>query len=161
MDIFNEGVDIPRVNQILMLRPTQSAIVFVQQLGRGLRKTDGKEYLTVIDFIGNYSNNYLVPIALYGDASYNKDNLRKLLAGESEVLPGASTVNFERIAKERIFDAINKAKMSRKKDLVNDYTLLKFQLGRSPMMMDFVNHGSRDPYPHPSFGPLFKGDCKR
>jgi superfamily II DNA or RNA helicase len=53
VDIFNEGVDIPRVNQIIMLRPTQSAIIFVQQLGRGLRKTDGKEYLTVIDFIGN------------------------------------------------------------------------------------------------------------
>ena len=58
VDIFNEGIDIPSVNQIIMLRPTQSAIVFVQQLGRGLRKTDGKEYLTVIDFIGNYNNNY-------------------------------------------------------------------------------------------------------
>ena len=54
VDIFNEGIDIPRINQIIMLRPTQSNIIFIQQLGRGLRKFDNKEYLTVIDFIGNY-----------------------------------------------------------------------------------------------------------
>jgi superfamily II DNA or RNA helicase len=58
-----------------MLRPTESAIIFIQQLGRGLRKIDGKSYVTVIDFIGNYENNYLIPIALYGDTSYNKDLL--------------------------------------------------------------------------------------
>ena len=52
VDIFNEGIDIPKINQIVMLRPTQSAIIFVQQLGRGLRKADDKEYLTVIDFLG-------------------------------------------------------------------------------------------------------------
>ena len=75
VDIFNEGID-KKVNQIIMLRPTQSAIIFIQQLGRGLRKISSKNYLTVIDFIGNYDNNYLVPIALYGDTSYNKDNLR-------------------------------------------------------------------------------------
>jgi superfamily II DNA or RNA helicase len=57
VDIFNEGIDIPKINQIIMLRPTESAIIFVQQLGRGLRKVEGKGYLTVIDFIGNYENN--------------------------------------------------------------------------------------------------------
>ena len=65
MDIFNEGIDIPSVNQVVMLRNTQSSIVFVQQLGRGLRKHDSKEYVTIIDFIGNYKNNYLIPIALF------------------------------------------------------------------------------------------------
>ena len=59
IDIFNEGVDIPEINQVLMLRPTESPIVFVQQLGRGLRKADDKEYVVIIDFIGNYMNNYL------------------------------------------------------------------------------------------------------
>ncbi len=143
-DIFNEGIDIPKVNQVIMLRPTQSAIVFVQQLGRGLRKADGKEYLTVIDFIGNYSNNYLVPIALYGDTSYNKDTLRKCMANGSSLLPGASTVNFDKISRERIFAAIDSANMQMKKDLVNDYQLLKFKLGKIPMMVDFIDHGSRD-----------------
>ncbi len=145
VDIFNEGVDIPRVNQIIMLRPTQSAIIFVQQLGRGLRKTDGKEYLTVIDFIGNYNNNFLVPIALYGDSTYNKDTIRKLMTSGSDLIPGQSTINFDRITRERIFAAIDTANLSKKKDLVKDYELLKYKLGRIPTMVDFLEHGSRDP----------------
>ena len=54
VNLFNEGIDIPEVNQILMLRGTQSSIIFIQQLGRGLRKSSEKEYVTIIDFIGNY-----------------------------------------------------------------------------------------------------------
>jgi superfamily II DNA or RNA helicase len=145
VDIFNEGVDIPSVNQVIMLRSTQSAIIFVQQLGRGLRKVAEKEYLTVIDFIGNYKNSYLIPIALYGDTSYNKDTLRKLMSDGSSIIPGSSTINFDEISQKRIFDSIDTAKMDRKKDLENDYKLLKYKLGRIPMMVDFVDHGSRDP----------------
>src|SRR5690606_9682297 len=85
--IFNEGIDIPCINQIVMLRPTEAAIIFVLQLGRGLRKAQDKDYLTVIDFIGNYKNNFMVPIALYGDESYNKDTLRRLLARENCFIP--------------------------------------------------------------------------
>lgn len=146
VDIFNEGIDIPRVNQIIMLRPTQSAIIFVQQLGRGLRKNERKDYLTVIDFIGNYNNNYLVPIALYGDKTYNKDTLRKLMASGSNLIPGASTINFDEISKKKIFDAIDSTNMSLLKDLKNDYFNLKNQLGRIPMMVDFLEYGSRDPW---------------
>ena len=145
VDIFNEGIDIPSVNQIIMLRPTQSAIIFVQQLGRGLRKIDAKDYLTVIDFIGNYNNNYLVPIALYGDRSYNKDALRKLISSGSSLIPGCSTINFDRISKDKIFESIDSANMQLKKDLVQDYNLLKRKMGRIPMMIDFIDHGSRDP----------------
>ena len=145
VDIFNEGIDIPRVNQVILLRPTESAIVFVQQLGRGLRKIPGKEYLTVIDFIGNYQKNFLVPVALYGDTTYNKDTLRKLLTTGSNTLPGTSTVNFDPIAKERIYAAIDQANMSKLSDLRDDYKRLRFQLGRVPMMVDFLEHGQRDP----------------
>ena len=146
VDVFNEGIDIPKVNQIILLRPTQSAIVFVQQLGRGLRKADGKAYLTVIDFIGNYSNNYMIPIALFGDTSYSKDTLRKLMASGSSLIPGASTVNFDRIAQKRIFEAIDSANLSLRKDLAQDYQLLKYKIGRMPMMVDFIEHGSRDAF---------------
>lgn len=146
VDIFNEGVDIPSVNQIIMLRPTQSSIIFVQQLGRGLRKKEHKEYLVVIDFIGNYSNNYLIPIALYGDNSYNKDTLRKLINSGNSTIPGASTVNFDYITKQRIFESIDMAKVNTKKDLLKEYNLLKYKLGRIPLMMDYLEHGSRDPY---------------
>jgi len=146
VDIFNEGVDIPSVNQIILLRPTQSAIIFVQQLGRGLRKVKDKDYLTVIDFIGNYSNNYLVPIALYGDTSYNKDTLRKLITSGSSIIPGASTVNFDEFSMKKIFESIDNANFQLKKDLVKDYQLLRYRLGRMPMMMDFIEQGARDPF---------------
>ena len=69
VDIFNEGVDIPAINQVIMLRPTQSAIIFVQQLGRGLRHDQEKEYVVVLDFIGNYEKNFFIPMALPGDKS--------------------------------------------------------------------------------------------
>ncbi len=146
VDIFNEGIDIPKINQIIMLRPTESAIIFIQQLGRGLRKVEGKSYLTIIDFIGNYENNYLIPIALYGDTSYNKDSLRKLISEGSRMIPGSSTINFDEITKEKIFQSIDSANMQLFNDLKKDYNLLKAKLGRTPMMMDFIEHGSRDPY---------------
>ena len=86
VDIFNEGIDIPKVNQVIMLRPTESAIVFVQQLGRGLRKDPSKEYVVIIDFIGNYEKNFLIPIALSGSLSYNKDTLRRFLSEGSLII---------------------------------------------------------------------------
>ncbi len=155
VDIFNEGIDIPRINQIIMIRPTESAIIFIQQLGRGLRKADGKNYLTVIDFIGNYDNNYLIPIALYGDTSYNKDSLRKLITEGSRMIPGASTINFDVITRERIFESIDSANMQKFSELKKDFNLLQFKLGRYPMMMDFIEHGSRDPFLYVAYSKSF------
>ena len=146
VDIFNEGIDIPKINQIIMIRPTNSAIIFVQQLGRGLRKTENKDFLTIVDFIGNHKNSYLVPIALYGDTSYNKDTLRKLISEGSKMIPGSSTINFDEITKEQIFKSIDSANMKLLSDLRKDYDLLKYKLGKTPMMMDFIIHGSRDPF---------------
>ena len=145
VDIFNEGVDIPCVNQVVMLRPTQSAIIFVQQLGRGLRKDDSKTYVSVIDFIGNYENNFFIPIALYGDNSYNKDNLRKALSEGSSLIPGTSTIQINEIAKQKIFDSINQSSFKQLKLLKEEYTKLKNRLGKIPTMMDFVNNGFIDP----------------
>lgn len=146
VDIFNEGIDIPSVNQVIMLRATQSSIIFIQQLGRGLRKHDDKEYVTVIDFIGNYTNNYLIPIALYGDRSYNKDTIRKLITSGSSIIPGCSTINFDYISKERIFNSINSTDLNNLSFLRKDYVELKNRLGRIPLMMDYYDHGQRDAY---------------
>ncbi|WP_431132510.1 DUF3427 domain-containing protein [Psychroserpens mesophilus] len=146
VDIFNEGIDIPKINQVVMIRPTQSAIIFIQQLGRGLRKTYEKHYLTVIDFIGNYKNNYLIPIALYGDTSFNKDKIRKLISEGSSMIPGESTINFDEITKEKIYASIDSANMQLLKDLKIDYNNLKSRIGRIPMMMDFVKNNAREPF---------------
>lgn len=147
VDIFNEGVDIPSVNQVVMLRQTQSSIVFVQQLGRGLRKTTGKEYLVVIDFIGNYANNYLIPIALFGDDSLNKESLRKNLiaAEERGVLSGLSSVRFDRIAQERVLRSLTGAKLDSLHNLKAAIDLLRNRLGRMPMLADFLRFESADP----------------
>lgn len=145
VDIFNEGVDIPSINQIVMARPTQSAIIFVQQLGRGLRKADNKEYLTVIDIVGNYNNNFLIPIALYGDRSRNKDTLRRLLRSEETLLPGESTISFDRIAKERIFKAIQTSPNIGIQALKTEYALVKAKTGMSPTLMSIRKHGSLSP----------------
>lgn len=142
VDIFNEGVDIPEVNQVVLLRQTQSPIVFIQQLGRGLRKSPGKEYLVVIDFIGNYDNNYMIPVALSGDRSYQKDSMRKTLIANT--IPGNSTIHFDVIARERIFKAIDAARTNSMAELRNAYRLLKYQLGRVPSLRDFDEHGSID-----------------
>lgn len=145
VDIFNEGVDIPCVNQVVMLRPTQSAIIFIQQLGRGLRKDKSKSYVSVIDFIGNYENNFFIPIALFGDNSYNKDNLRRALSTGSACIPGSSTIQINEIARQKIFDSINQTSFTQLKLLKEEYTKLKLRLAHIPTMMDFVNNGFIDP----------------
>lgn len=144
VDIFNEGVDIPKVNQVIMLRPTQSAIIFVQQLGRGLRKADGKEYVVVLDFIGNYSNNFLIQIALSGDRTYNKDNVRKYVREGVRVIPGSSTIHFDEITKKKIFESIDKMTTT-KRMLTDKYNQVKYKLGRIPTILDFYKLGEIDP----------------
>lgn len=144
VDIFSEGTDIVEVNQVIMLRPTQSPIVFIQQLGRGLRKASEKEYVVILDFIGNYKNNFMIPIALSGDRSYNKDNIRRYLMEGGRVIPGASTIHFDEISRKRIFAAIDNANFSDIKLIKENYTNLKNKLGRIPGLKDFDDYGEMD-----------------
>lgn len=144
VEILNEGVDIVEVNQVIMLRPTQSPIVFVQQLGRGLRKANGKEYVVILDFIGNYNNNFMIPIALFGDRTYNKDNIRRYIMEGGRIIPGASTIHFDEISKKRIFASVDNANFSDIKLIKENYLNLKNKLGRIPRLCDFDNYGEMD-----------------
>lgn len=144
VEILNEGVDIVEVNQVIMLRPTQSPIVFIQQLGRGLRKAYGKEYVVILDFIGNYNNNFMIPIALSGDRTYNKDNIRRYIMEGGRVIPGASTVHFDEISRKRIFVSVDKANFSDIKLIRENYTNLKNKLGHIPRLLDFDDYGEMD-----------------
>ena len=144
VEILNEGVDIIEVNQVIMLRPTQSPIVFIQQLGRGLRKAYGKEYVVILDFIGNYHNNFMIPIALSGDRTYNKDNIRRYIMEGVRVIPGASTVHFDEISRKRIFASVDNANFSDIKLIRENYTNLKNKLGRIPRLRDFDDYGEMD-----------------
>ena len=144
VDIMNEGIDIPAINQIIMLRPTKSAIIFVQQLGRGLRKYPQKDYVVILDFIGNYQNNFMIPIALSGDTSYNKDNIRHYIAEGNRFIFGSSTIHFDKIARQKIYQAIDSAKLSDTALLKNEYLQLKQKLGKIPSIFDFSQFGSID-----------------
>ncbi|HEJ8449222.1 TPA: DUF3427 domain-containing protein [Staphylococcus aureus] len=171
VDLFNEGIDIPEVNQVVMLRPTESSIIFIQQLGRGLRKSSNKEYVTVIDFIGNYKTNYLIPIALSGDQSQNKDNYKKFLTNNDSI-NGVSTINFEEVAKKQIYNSLDAVSLNQnklilkayeevaKKQIYNSldavslnqnklilkaYEEVENRLGHMPLLMDFIQQHSIDP----------------
>lgn len=134
VDLFNEGVDIPSLNQIVMLRQTQSSIIFTQQLGRGLRKHPAKESVIVIDFIGNYTNNYLIPIALYGDTGDPESTRKKLQQGAI----GLSSVSFDPIAEKRVLESIDNADFSEMQVLSSQYRQLRNELNRIPMLTDFA-----------------------
>lgn len=159
VDIFNEGVDIPEINQVIMLRPTESPVVFVQQLGRGLRKAEGKEYVVILDFIGNYKNNFMIPIALSGDRSYNKDNIRRYVLEGERIIPGSSTIHFDEISRKRIFSAIDTANFSDIKLIKDNYKNLKNKLGRIPALQDFDKYGEMDVlriFDNPGLGSYYK-----
>lgn len=142
--IFNEGVDIPEVNQVVMLRPTESSIVFIQQLGRGLRKYSDKDYVVIIDFIGNYKKSYLIPKALSGDRSGTKESLRTCVAEGTRLLPGCSSIHFEKIIKERIYKNIDQSNLNKVEDIKYEYKCLRNKLGRIPTYYDFDEHNSID-----------------
>ncbi|WP_242363953.1 DEAD/DEAH box helicase [Limosilactobacillus antri] len=143
VDLFNEGVDIPSLNQIIMLRNTQSAVVFTQQLGRGLRKFPGKDYVTVLDFIGNYQNNFLIPLALNQDTSRQADRARQEVQLPATI--GVSTITFRRVAAERILQSLAAIKLDSLRELRTAYQDLHRRLGRPPLLFDFYRYGEVSP----------------
>lgn len=143
VDLFNEGIDIPALNQIIMLRNTESSIVFIQQLGRGLRKYPGKDFVTVLDFIGNYKNNYMIPIALNHDTTRDKDKAKTEVRLPQFI--DVSTINFSKIASEKILASLDQVKLDNMRQLRHSYQNLKNKLGRIPLLYDFAQYGSVSP----------------
>ncbi|UUX33533.1 DUF3427 domain-containing protein [Fundicoccus culcitae] len=146
--LFNEGVDIPSVNQILMLRPTESPIIFTQQLGRGLRKHYSKGFLTILDFIGNYSKSFLIAIALYGSRSVNKKEIKHAVKHDFRSIPGPSNIRMDKIAKEQILNQLENENFYSLKYLKEDYSTFKSAFnGRIPWYLQnyLLLEGAPDP----------------
>ena len=146
VDILNEGVDIPKVNMVLFLRPTESQTVFIQQLGRGLRKYPGKEYVTVLDFIGNnYDRAVQIAMALgtLGKTTYmEKAYLKEMIKTDfnSIDIPDVK-IEIDKLSKEEIIDFIDKTNFNSKIFLEKDYRNFKSYInsGSYPTHMDFLN----------------------
>ncbi|HAT4263772.1 TPA: DEAD/DEAH box helicase [Clostridium perfringens] len=160
VDIFNEGVDIPSINQVLMLRPTNSPIIFIQQLGRGLRKHRSKEFLTVLDFIGNHNKAFLIALALKGGRYYDKDSLKVSVATDFSDIPGCSNIQMDRISKERILNQLNTENFNSLRYLKEEYNEFKSLLGgKIPyQLMDYVKFdGAPDPLKFINYGKTYQG----
>ena len=138
VDIFNEGVDIPSINTVLFLRPTNSPIVFIQQLGRGLRKYKNKEFLTVLDFIGNHKKAYLIALALAGNKAIDKDSLKLFLSNNFANFKNAY-ICMDEISKQRIMEQIEKENFNSLKYLKEQYFEFKALLNnKTPKLVDFL-----------------------
>ncbi|MGD6793109.1 DEAD/DEAH box helicase [Metabacillus indicus] len=136
VDIFNEGVDIPSVNSVLMLRPTNSPIVFIQQLGRGLRKHESKSFLTVLDFIGNHNKAFLIALALNGSRYYDKESLKVAIATDFANIPGCTHIQMDRISQERILEQIDNENFYSMKYLKEEY--FEFKRMNNQMVPKFL-----------------------
>jgi superfamily II DNA or RNA helicase len=147
IDILNEGIDIPGVNMVLFLRPTESSTIFLQQLGRGLRKAEGKQYVTVLDFIGNnYDRSIQIAMALgsLGQSSIiEKPYLMDLIRNDFNALkiPGV-LINIDELSKEDIITYLSNCNFNRKDFLIKDYENFKKYLKKEtyPLHIDFLNN---------------------
>lgn len=137
VDIFNEGIDIPSINMVLFLRPTNSPIVFIQQLGRGLRKYKNKEFLTVLDFIGNHKKAYLIALSLVGNKMIDKESIKLSLQNNFADFKNAF-ISMDEISKNRILEQINKENFNQLKYLKEQYFEVKNILGKAPTLVDFL-----------------------
>lgn len=139
VNIFNEGIDIPCINSILMLRPTASPIIFTQQLGRGLRHYKNKEFLTVIDFIGNHSRAFLIALALMGRKGYDKESIKIAVKRDFDNLSKSIHVKMEEICKKEILEQLDNENFNSLKYLKAEYEEFKDYLkGRVPRPIHFV-----------------------
>ena len=141
-DIFNEGIDVRDVNLVLMLRPTQSSIVFTQQLGRGLRKIKGKEFLTVLDFIGNYQKSFLMTSVFSKEPNPDKKTRLREVATDFIDIPGDTFIHFDKIVKEQILYQIDKEKFMSDTNQKKAYFVFRKDNGnRMPHLTDYIKHG--------------------
>ncbi|MGC8500854.1 MAG: DEAD/DEAH box helicase family protein [Leptospirillia bacterium] len=148
VDLLNEGVDIPEIDRVMLLRPTDSPTVFLQQIGRGLRRSPGKSHLTVLDFIGNHRRVHYVLPALAGRdigdgdwASTARKVLKEYESGTLVLAPGVS-LSFEWEAIEILKSRI--ARMEpRERLLLSDYEALWESVGHRPTLLDAALEGDR------------------
>jgi superfamily II DNA or RNA helicase/HKD family nuclease len=109
VDLFNEGVDVPSVDALLMLRPTDSPVLFIQQLGRGLRKKPGKSLCTVLDFVGQHRKEFRYDRRFKALLGGSRESVRRQVAEGFPYLPAGCHMELDRVATERVLDSIKYA----------------------------------------------------
>ena len=136
VDMFNEGVDITSVDMVMFLRPTESPIVFLQQLGRGLRKCRGKEFLTVLDFIGNYEKAGRVRFLLEGKSDMYREGCH---LSDTLRFPDDCMVDFD-LKLIDLFAEMDRKHLKLKNQVINEYFRVKDLLGKRPTRLDLFTY---------------------
>ncbi|EPJ47579.1 MAG: helicase-like protein [Osedax symbiont Rs1] len=141
VDLFNEGVDLPAIDTVLMLRPTESKIIFMQQLGRGLRRCEGKDKLIIVDFIGNHQSFFNKPEALFniGKTNSAKKDFIKAANDGALALPEGCFINYDPVA----IDFMQQLTATRIDSQVALYESLKASLGYRPSLSAFYHAGGK------------------
>ena len=142
VDMFNEGVDITSVDMVMFLRPTESPIVFLQQLGRGLRRSKGKEYLNVLDFIGNYEKAGRVRFLLTGRTLGKNEYYNP---ADRYAFPDDCLIDFDMKLID-LFSEMDKKHLKVRDQIRNEYYRVKEFLGRIPSRMDLFTYMDDDIY---------------
>ena len=142
VDMFNEGVDITSVDMVMFLRPTESPIVFLQQLGRGLRKSKGKEYLNVLDFIGNYEKAGRVRSLLTGRTW---SETQQYHPADRSAYPDDCLIDFDMRLID-LFAQMDKKQLKVKDQIRNEFYRVKELLGKRPSRMELFTYMDDDIY---------------
>ena len=140
VDVFNEGVDIPSIDTVMFLRPTTSYTIFIQQLGRGLRTSESKTKLRVLDFVGNYKGATLKPLFLSGDYKPSETE-SKIISPLDMNLPSGCSVNFD-LKYIDYFNSVKEKSEPLKEKLKNEYFRIKSEIERKPTILDVYTHGN-------------------
>ena len=142
VDMFNEGVDITSIDMVMFLRPTESPIVFLQQLGRGLRKYRGKEFLTVLDFIGNYEKAGRVRFLLEGKTDVQREGVH---LSDALQFPDDCLVDFDMKLID-LFAEMDRKHLKLKDQIINEYFKVKELLAKRPTRLDLFTYMDDDIY---------------
>lgn len=140
VDLFNEGVDVPEIDTVLFLRPTESATVFLQQLGRGLRRTSDKDCLTVLDFIGNAHRNFRFDLRYRAITGATRAEVAKEVEEGFPLLPAGCSMQLDRVARQLVLDNLKQAIGSRFASLVRELQ----SIGRPVTLGEFVREAAID-----------------
>lgn len=151
VDLYNEGIDIPQLNTVLFLRPTQSLTVFLQQLGRGLRLYEGKEYLTVLDFVGQANKNYNFEYKFRSLLKQSNRNTLNQIKHGFVSLPAGCFIELEKKAKEYILDNITKA-LKKRASIISKIQSFQIETGNELSLPRFVE------YNHINLESIYKED---
>lgn len=141
VDLFNEGIDVPEIDTVLFLRPTESATVFLQQFGRGLRRADGKDCLTVLDFIGTAHRNFRFDARYRALLSGSGTGVTRQIREDFPFLPGGCSMQLDRVSREIVLENVARAVGSTFQSLV---TSLR-DLGRDVSLQEFLAEAEIEP----------------